>query len=976
MAGGVPGPPPASPPSDFRPLAPPGLPPSNHVDLTATHDEEEDKDTYLGSIIAQFYGKEMCPKGWETIEVGCQVHLVKDPQPTHPWAIRVDNMQGEPVGVLEKASALAISAVLNQDLVEIFAKVNDTNAKQNKFYELKLHFYGYPSRLQALLSLLRSIPYSNFDVAARASSSQNTREELGIDIKSVEDDMDKLFNTLTDLSKLPEKEPHQCIIPTLHGYQKQGLYYMTEREKRLRMSKDEKTFFQWFQKEKGSRRLWCNKLTKKEQLFPPEMARGGILADEMGLGKTLQIICLVAATCQKVFREQEQLRVHQSESNRQKNWQRATMQDEEEEELIEAEEEEVEEEEEEEEEAEEQREIGEEKLQGTAGLGRAARVAPTLIVCPLSVISNWQQQFDRHVTPGYMNCYLYHGPQRVKEPNFLRRYDVIITTYDILKREYKPEPGEKTDKTEGTAASVTPANTEEQGYGGEMGDEQESPQQLEQEEDQPSPLFKIQWQRVVLDEAHIIRDWKTQQSRAACSLPAERRWAITGTPIQNRIGDLYAILKFLQLEPFSDLTNWRKFIEDRIKSKDPQGLDRLRKLLGLICLRRRKNQEIDGKAILQLPTKDARIKYVYLQGKEKLLYDQLELSADKELQHLIDQGDGGTDKVMKNYAWVLEILLRMRQACDHLDLVPAKYHRMGFGQKGEEKMDEIARLITQLEEEAHPCARCQAALPTEPIITACTHVYCRSCIHGLLATAGGSGVVCSASWCGESISDRELYDRKHPIALAIKQRDDLQEHHDRGGWERSSVSSKLEALLAELSSSEKSDSTYKAVVFTQWTAMLDIVASALRAQNIPLVRLDGQMTSKARQQSINSFQEDPCVKVFLISLKAGGVGLNLTAANIVLLLDPWWNPAAEDQAVDRIHRLGQTRKVDVVRLICKDTIEERLMAVQQRKRDMTTMALGGLGRSRKQEKEDRLQDILALLGASKGKIKLLGNRNR
>jgi len=131
------------------------------------------------------------------------------------------------------------------------------------------------------------------------------------------------------------------------------------------------------------------------------------------------------------------------------------------------------------------------------------------------------------------------------------------------------------------------------------------------------------------------------------------------------------------------------------------------------------------------------------------------------------------------------------------------------------------------------------------------------------------------------------------------------------------------------------------VVFSQWTTLLDIVAAVFTAHNPPIqyVRLDGAMTSRKRKDAITSFRLDAGIKVFLISLKAGGVGLNLNAANYVFLLDPWWNPAAEDQAVDRSHRLGQTRPVYVVRLIAAKSVEERIVELQQRKRQMTQAAL-------------------------------------
>jgi SNF2 family DNA or RNA helicase len=130
----------------------------------------------------------------------------------------------------------------------------------------------------------------------------------------------------------------------------------------------------------------------------------------------------------------------------------------------------------------------------------------------------------------------------------------------------------------------------------------------------------------------------------------------------------------------------------------------------------------------------------------------------------------------------------------------------------------------------------------------------------------------------------------------------------------------------------EADGGSKAVLFSQWTAMLDLVEHALRTASIRFVRLDGSLSVAKREEAIARFRKDASVRVFLISLKAGGVGLNLTAANRVYLLDPWWNPAVMDQAIDRVHRLGQTRPVVVKQCVMEDSVEGRILRLQERKR--------------------------------------------
>jgi len=142
----------------------------------------------------------------------------------------------------------------------------------------------------------------------------------------------------------------------------------------------------------------------------------------------------------------------------------------------------------------------------------------------------------------------------------------------------------------------------------------------------------------------------------------------------------------------------------------------------------------------------------------------------------------------------------------------------------------------------------------------------------------------------------------------------------------------------------------KVVVFSQWTSMLDILQNCLSLDSttaangqtpVSYRRLDGSMSQQDRSKAISQFNTDNKVQVLLLSLKAGGVGLNLTTASTCLMIDPWWNPTTEDQAIDRVHRLGQTRPVHVYRFVCSGTVEERLLALQERKRGMAADALGG-----------------------------------
>jgi SNF2 family DNA or RNA helicase len=163
---------------------------------------------------------------------------------------------------------------------------------------------------------------------------------------------------------------------------------------------------------------------------------------------------------------------------------------------------------------------------------------------------------------------------------------------------------------------------------------------------------------------------------------------------------------------------------------------------------------------------------------------------------------------------------------------------------------------------------------------------------------------------------------------------DLREGPAAGGREDNpppNVSVKLEELVREI---EENTGAHKVLVFSQFTSMLALIREALGSRGIPYLYLDGSVSAEGRRAGVQQFQEDDAMRVFLISLKAGGVGLTLTAADYVYLVDPWWNPAAEQQAIDRSHRIGQVNKVFAYKMICKDTVEEKILQLQEKKRSL------------------------------------------
>ena len=167
----------------------------------------------------------------------------------------------------------------------------------------------------------------------------------------------------------------------------------------------------------------------------------------------------------------------------------------------------------------------------------------------------------------------------------------------------------------------------------------------------------------------------------------------------------------------------------------------------------------------------------------------------------------------------------------------------------------------------------------------------------------------------------------------------------------SETSSKVKTLVEKLE--EVTNSGHKALVFSQWTSLLNLIEPHLKNKNIGFVRLDG--STKDRQGVVEEFQTNEDIPIFLSSLKAGGTGLNLTEADHVFLVDPWWNPAVEDQAADRAHRIGQTKSVIVYKMVTKDTVEERILVLQDRKRQLAETALGGATQGASITKDDLLE---------------------
>jgi len=389
-------------------------------------------------------------------------------------------------------------------------------------------------------------------------------------------------------------------------------------------------------------------------------------------------------------------------------------------------------------------------------------ICPSLVVVPKSLVFNWKEESARF-TP-QLRVLDHTGLER--NGNDFAAYDLVLTTYGTLRRD--------------------------------------------------AWRFKdAEFDYVVLDEAQVVKNAETESSKAVRLLRGRHRLAVSGTPVENHLGELWTLFEFLN-PGMLGTANAFKVAGGSMRNPDEETRRLLGQALRPFILRRTKEQ-----VARELPSKTEQTVYCELEPEQRKLYDELRQHYRDSLLRRIEIAGLANSKIQ-----VLEALLRLRQAACHPGLLDSK----------------------------------------------------RS---------------------GDS-------------------------------------SAKLDVLLEQLR--EVLDEGHKALVFSQFTSLLKILRARLSQEGILYEYLDG--ATRDRQTRVERFQNDKDCRLFLVSLKAGGLGLNLTAAEYVFILDPWWNPAVEAQAVDRAHRIGQTRPIFAYRLIARDTVEEKVLELQKTKRDLAAAMIG------------------------------------
>jgi DNA repair protein RAD5 len=416
-------------------------------------------------------------------------------------------------------------------------------------------------------------------------------------------------------------------------------------------------------------------------------------------------------------------------------------------------------------------------------------------------------------------------------------------------------------------------------------------------------------------------------------------------------------------------------------------------------LRRTKDMKTpDGSALVPLPSKTIEVEKVELTEDERAVYNLFFLRAKRTFSANVEAGT-----LMKSYTTIFAQILRLRQSCCHpvltrnktivadeedaaaaadiangladdMDLAALIERFEADMDDGEQDANKFgAHALKQIQDEAeNECPICSEDPMNEQTVTPCWHSACKKCLVDYIEHQKDKGELPRCFNCREPVNLKDVFEvvrhDDEPPSPVVSKDEGLYDAQSGAASKRISLrrlnqpsSAKITALLSHLKSLRRTAPYTKSVIFSQFTSFLDLIEPSLDKEGIPFLRFDGSMAQKQRAAVLTEFGETSKKNkgvVLLLSLRAGGVGLNLTMAERVFMMDPWWSWAVEAQAVDRVHRMGQEKEVKVIRFVCEDSIEEKMLKIQERKKFIAS-SLGMMSES--ERKLQRMEDIKELL---------------
>jgi SNF2 family DNA or RNA helicase len=650
----------------------------------------------------------------------------------------------------------------------------------------------------------------------------------------------------------------------------------------------------------------------------------------------------------------------------------------------------------------------------------------TLIVCPAGLCIQWFKEIERHTEKDALGAVMiYRGASRhcYSDPiAALTKFNVIITTYSEVNKSYP-----KYDQPRNLITEENQRKWWEERFENELGF-----------------LHRINFRRIVLDEAQVIKNHDSKVSLACRSLHGKYRWALTGTPIQNKVEEFFPYFSFLKVDHTG---NYGTFASNYCKRGSNTGLERLRAILARIMIRRTHDDEMFGRPLVDLPNVRTKTVTVEFNPVEKAIY---KIVRNRFIARVRMYAKAGP--LNQSYRGLLVLYLRLRQLVGHILLIQKTIIelleaedleklwkltesevRASSGNRevltqlksmlsnkkpppssqGREK-PQMVDLTTEIakqgqssqQEQSTPtslggnfglsfkfrgilrnlhesgkweeinsrsvCHKCGHP-PQDPRITACMHIYCTECLLSMsyeASTQGREKTTCLE--CDTEFSGSESCKGFEQVAFSMAgepsshvglgSREALQSADEDVDWVNMTSSTlpsaKTLGIKAQCLHWHEEDPSAKIVIFTQFKGMIRILQRMCREEQWGCLQYHGAMTADARENVVQDFQDDPDKKILIASLKAGGIGLNLTMASKVIIMDLWWNASVEDQAFCRCFRIGQTKEVDITRFVVKDTIDDDILAMQERKTKEIDAAL----ETRNQARNLSVKDLVRLFG--------------